>query len=1135
MTTSAAHPAQWNTGDVVDGRYQLIRLVGRGGMGVVHRVRHLGWGVDLAVKSLLPKFFIAHQDMENFVAEAKRWVSLGLHPNVCSCYYVRVLDGTPRLFAEYVRGGSLRESIDDGSLYAGDEHAINARILRISSHMARGLEYAHERGVLHCDVKPANVLLEGGTDGIAKITDFGISESLAVALDGTEWDTGGLSARGGGGLTPAYASPEQKRREALSKQSDIYSFAVSVQEMFSRSATADATAATVGPGSSSAVAGSPGFDARHAPELVAELLDRCLNEDPRKRPESMAEIAACLEALHAALAPDEPKLVPPKPAELRAAEHNNRALSHLDLGDHAAAEIEFRKALEADPQHLDSTYNVGLLRWRRGEITDADLLAALTGASIHTGHPRHARTLIAQTHLERGDAGGAHEALDPMARDHPDDSETRTLTRALESGAIGAVAAAQTTPLTWRTDPGFPPYWQIRFSLDGTRLISGDQNGTTKLWDAATGGCLRSCECGDGWSLRVSSPDGRHGLVYIRDSHARLWDFTTGRSLRLLSPGAFSSVSALQLSPDGIMAYAVTSDGELQAWDLRPGTTTTRGAMVRRFPLGDPNRPPGVGRSEAPVLECSPDGTALLCYHGFIKGRLLLLSPPDEEGVRVLADSCDRVRAMAWTRDSAYAVVADDRQIGMWNVQTGRCERRVRAQGAITALAVSADARWTLSGQEDGSVCLWDLEELRCLRTFSGHDGAVCDIWLSEDGRRARSVGADNTVRSWTLNLPVGYRGTLQISRPRPAADLGGLRERVRELSQRADFAIADSRYSLAHELLSEARTITGYERDARVLEIWRDLGRGLPRTGLRAAWTVRELPSWDPGDSYLTADLSDDGRYAVYGGRTTVGIWDLRGDKRLRELPHGALAVGMSGDGRRAVCVGHTGSITARSVPAGAAISVIHPLDAHILTAAAIAADGRRVVVARKDHVLELWDVDGKRTVWTSTEHTGRVNALWITPDRQTLVSAGTDAARLWDLDSGRCLLGIPADDHQYPRSVCVTADRGFIVVGRDGTPGVRMWNAAGECVQEFARGSSDVLAVRFSPDEQFVFVGDMTGAISVWSVSTGDLLHTIETGQDAVVDMRLTPDGRFLLAGGFDGEARLWELDWDLADPGR
>ncbi|MFJ9616190.1 protein kinase domain-containing protein [Streptomyces noursei] len=1122
--------AAWNTGDLVDGRYRLTRVVGHGGMGVVHRARHLGWGVDLAVKSLLPAYFVKARDVENFVAEARRWVSLGLHPNVCSCYYVRVLDGIPRLFSEYVRGGSLREAIDGGSLYDGDEKKVHARILRIGSHMARGLEYAHRRGVLHCDVKPANVLLEGGADGIAKITDFGISESLAGVLEVAHLGAAGLGAGdlatpGGGGLTPAYASPEQKRREPLSPRSDVYSFAVTVREMFAAAAAQDVV--TLAPGSDPTPVDAPGFDVAGAPPPVAELLERCLSDEPEQRPASMAEVAERFEALHAALAPDEPRLVPPKPAELRAAEHNNRALSHLDLGDRAAADAEFGKALEADPQHLDSAYNTGLLRWRRGEITDADLLAALDAASLHAGRPRHARALIAQTHLERGDVGGAREAVESALRDHPDDSEFLTVAQALTSGAAGNIAAARETPLPWYSpsDPDFPPFGQVRFTRDGSRLISGDEHGTTRLWDVSTGACLRSCEGGDGWSVRVDSSDGQHGLTYLQGGTIRVWDFGTGRSLRLLPPSGAGEVCAQQMSPDGGTAYAVTREGELLAWNLRRDAGTIRGALVRRLRFG--------GMGEFPRLECGPDGESLLCYHGGFEGRLQVLSSSYRDGVRVLADSCPRVRAMAWTPDGTFAVVADDREIGVWGVATGRRERRLSVQGAVTALSVDADARRVLTGDESGTVCLWDLVESRCVRTLTGPvtRGVVCDVRLSPDGRHAQAVGMDNTVRAWTVNAPSDYRATYQISRPRPAADLGSFGDTVRELVARADFALADFRHSAALGLLREARAIPGYERDAKVLELWRDLGRRLPWTGLRAAWTVRELPAWGPGDEGFVAGLSDDARYAVYGGMLAAGLRDLRDDRRLRELPPGAVAVGLSRDGRRVVCVRMNGTVGAWSVATGAEIATLHPVDAHVLTAAAVAADGNRVAVARKDHVLELWDVDRRCRVRALTGHTARVNALWITPDRRTLAAAGVDAVRIWDLDSGRRVLSVPTGEREYPRSVCVTTDRKFTLVGGDGTIGARIWNAAGECVQEFAGPHGRVICVRFSPDERFALVGDMDGAITVWSVASGAHVHTLATGQDGAVDMRLTPDGRYLLVGGFGGDARLWELDWELA----
>lgn len=172
----------WRVGEVVDRRYEVLRVHEHGGMGLVYRVRHLEWGTDLAVKCPRPEAFGSEAQRELFVAEAEIWVSLGLHPNVCGCHYVRVLDGIPRVFAEYVPGGSLRDWIDDRRLYAGDRAGVLARILDVAVQFAWGLAHAHDHGLVHQDVKPGNVLLDVATGGVtAKVTDFGLARAKAVA------------------------------------------------------------------------------------------------------------------------------------------------------------------------------------------------------------------------------------------------------------------------------------------------------------------------------------------------------------------------------------------------------------------------------------------------------------------------------------------------------------------------------------------------------------------------------------------------------------------------------------------------------------------------------------------------------------------------------------------------------------------------------------------------------------------------------------------------------------------------------------------------------------------------------------------------------------------------------------------
>ncbi|NED56831.1 protein kinase, partial [Micromonospora aurantiaca] len=140
--------------------YEVLDVVHSGGMGVVHRVRHRGWQVDMAVKTPRSEYVENPEDRRLFEAEAGTWVELGLHPHTVGCAYVRTIDDVPRVFAEWVGGGSLAQAVDGGQLYEGGPEAALARILDIAVQTAWGLAHAHEAGLVHQDVKSANVMLE---------------------------------------------------------------------------------------------------------------------------------------------------------------------------------------------------------------------------------------------------------------------------------------------------------------------------------------------------------------------------------------------------------------------------------------------------------------------------------------------------------------------------------------------------------------------------------------------------------------------------------------------------------------------------------------------------------------------------------------------------------------------------------------------------------------------------------------------------------------------------------------------------------------------------------------------------------------------------------------------------------------
>jgi serine/threonine protein kinase len=193
VATSAAHDPQalrsaeaqvaleWKVGDVILDLYELKQVHESGGMGLVYRAHHRGWNTDLAVKTPRSDYFKTEAQKENFARECETWINLGLHPHIVSCHYVRTLGGIPRVFAEYVEGGSLKDWIDSRKLYAGGPQEVLKRILDIAIQMAWGLHYAHEheQGLVHQDVKPANVLMM--PDGTAKVSDFGLARARAAA------------------------------------------------------------------------------------------------------------------------------------------------------------------------------------------------------------------------------------------------------------------------------------------------------------------------------------------------------------------------------------------------------------------------------------------------------------------------------------------------------------------------------------------------------------------------------------------------------------------------------------------------------------------------------------------------------------------------------------------------------------------------------------------------------------------------------------------------------------------------------------------------------------------------------------------------------------------------------------------
>jgi len=227
-----------------------------------------------------------------FANEIRIWLQLPPHENVVRAHTVVPERGRAYLALERVRGGDLMDWIHDGRLYHGSPAQVLTRILAIAIQSARGLDYAHERGVIHQDVKPANILLT--VDGTAKVTDFGLARAR-VAVE----ETGSAPSRLSelvtwGGRTPAYCSPEQARGEKLTRKTDIWSWATTILTMFTGGVSW--ASGSVADGALEQYLRVPREDhsGPEMPNLLSDVLLRCLRRDPESRPNGMQTVLSSL-------------------------------------------------------------------------------------------------------------------------------------------------------------------------------------------------------------------------------------------------------------------------------------------------------------------------------------------------------------------------------------------------------------------------------------------------------------------------------------------------------------------------------------------------------------------------------------------------------------------------------------------------------------------------------------------------------------------------------------------------------------------------------------------------------------------------------------------------------------------------
>jgi len=1076
----------WRPGDVVLGLYEVAGVLGEGGMGRVYRVRHRGWRLDLAVKVPLPAILEARGGADLFEREAETWVNLGLHPHVVTCHYVRRVDGLPLVFAEYADGGSLHDAIRAGRL------ASVEAILDVAIQFAWGLHHAHEQRLVHRDVKPANVMLT--SDGLAKVTDFGLARARPLRMKAPPAAGAGhtMTVEGGAAGTPAYVTPEQAAGHPLNRRSDLWSFGLSVLEAFTGGRTWEYGLAA--PQVLDAVRRNPAECRTALPGVVAELLARCFRERPDERPHDLAEVAAALRSAWEEAAGRPYPRQEPKGGPGSADALNNRAVSLVDLGRSAEAAALWQKALSAEAQHVEATYNAGLAAWLGARMTDDELLRRM--AESCASHPTRARAqqLLGRVHLAIGQGAEAVTALERAAALGGSDDLDRD---------TAAARAAPEPPL--RTLRGLPgPVAALSLAPDG-RTVAAGSGAEVRLWDAGTGGHLRTLPLAEGKVRALALlPDQRFLVVGVENAPLAQWDLASGRPIRTWAHHAGFATSLAAL-PGGRLVVSGGSDRLVRLWD--PET----GRPVREM-AGHEEAVTAVAAGKTCVASASRDGTVRLW--AVEDGRCLGVLHGHEG--RVLAVALDEARARVVS-------AGEDGTVRDWGLRSHETVRVYRSHGQpVAGVALSADGKTILSGAADRTVraFLADGERLVSLVRLGEAAQAVA---VAPDGTAWAAHGTVvSAIASSRLQAPPAA-----LCRPTSAAEVEDRASSARAGLEQARRSLESGDLVTAFSLARRARSVPGHARSEAALAVWDDLCARLPRRALQSAWEAARLEGHE--DQVLGVAVDPAGARALTAGLdSTVRIWDLarqRAEATLAGHDGGVTAVAFAGP-NRALSAGRDRTVRLWDLAARQPLAV---LEGHADTVMSVVAtpDGARAASAAADGTVRLWDLRRKAPARVLEGHGAPVAAVRLSPDGQVVASAGWDGtARLWDAESGAALGALEGHEANVT-AVALHADGRLASGGADGT--VRLWDARTRRTERVLSGhEGEVTGLAFTPDGRFLLSASRDHSARVWDLRRAAAVRTL-SHPDLVLGLALTPVASLLVTACADRCARLWHLDWE------
>jgi serine/threonine protein kinase len=725
---------QDNGASLLLGSYVVLERLGKGGMGNVFKARHQKLGRVVALKIIQRDKINNPAAVKRFLREIRVAGKLD-HPHIVHAYDAEQVSGSYMLVMEYVEGADLGKVVKENGPVPPRVACDYVR------QAALGLQHASEKGLVHRDVKPGNLMLARSQglppQGVVKLLDLGLALLQQPLFDSSS--SGPLTMAGKVVGTVDFLAPEQARdASSVDIRADIYGLGCTFYYLLTGQAPFDGATATNKLFKHALEEPRPVESLRpEVPPAMAAVLRTMMAKDPDGRYQTPAELAAALEdVLNGRPAKAVPVALPAEP------------LQSVALGVPAAAPTPRKKAIDRRWLWLNLA-GLGVLIVL--SVLLVSIVRRLTAAPVpDTGREESPAEREAQAQLDRlrqrhrdGNADkrqlreelasfrwrypGLPQTLRALAllRELPsplDDLEAAKIPEKRrfkdQPPELVAVLFGRTTVLQCSPDgprvlraggsavgyddltTGLPvrdfsraggQVEAMSLSLDGKRALLGGQNRYLTLWDVTTGPA-KSKLAGHGGEVRAValSPDGRWGLSGGDDKMVYLWDLADGTKHAL--DGHTAAVTGAAFTPDGKLALTVGADRALRLWDL------------------------DIRRERKPVVEAA-----------------------------------DPVTCLALAPDGKHAYTGGPRGVRRWSLPPPAADGSLDGyEGPVSSLALTADGRYLAAGHTNGFVGVWNLSSGQKVKEWKLP--AMPGLSWAFDGRHLVVAGGENGV--YVLRMP---------------------------------------------------------------------------------------------------------------------------------------------------------------------------------------------------------------------------------------------------------------------------------------------------------------------------------------------------------------------------------------------